>query len=148
MKVLFLKDVPGSGAKGDIKDVLDGYARHFLLPKKLAQIATPSLVAQWKTDREKTKKSMKKELKTYQETANKIDGAEIEIKEKSNIEGTLYAAVSREQIAHELKKRVGVTIRPSQIFLKDPLKFIGEHRVMIECGHGLEAEIMVVIVPY
>ena len=145
MKVLFLQDVKGSGRKGEILEVSDGYARNFLLPKNLVKIATKELTLQTRQAEEKEIKLMEQELKTNQKKASQIDGREIEIKAKASATGTLYSAIGSDTIANEIKKQLKSNVKSEQVLLSKPIKEIGEHKVKIKFGHGLEAEVQVTV---
>lgn len=145
MKVLFLQDVKGSGRKGEILEVSDGYARNFLLPKNLVKIATKELTIQVKQAEEKEMKLMEQELKVSQKLASRIDGQEIEIIAKASATGTLYSAIGVEKIVEEVKKQIKSIVKSEQVILNKPIKEIGEYKVKIKFGHGLEAELQVTI---
>lgn len=145
MKVLFLQDVRGTGRKGEILEVSDGYARNFLLPKNLAKIATKELTVQMKQAEEKEMKLMEQELKVNQKLASRIDGQEIEITAKASATGTLYSAIGAEKIVEEIKKQIKSTVKSEQVILNKPIKEIGEYKVKIKFGHGLEAELQVTV---
>lgn len=146
MKVIFLKDVKGSGKKGEIKEVADGYGRNFLLKNNLVKIADQSALLETKAQEEKLRKQMEKELSENQEAAGKIDGEEIEIKAKASSSGTLYSAIGAEKISEEIKKQLGVRLKSTQIIISNPLKEIGEKKVRVKFAHGLEAEVNIVVV--
>lgn len=143
MKVILLQNVPGTGQKGDIKDVTDGYARNFLIKKKLARQATSDAVEKIQAQEKKMAKMMEGELKESQQGTAKIDGTEIEILAKTSDSGTLYSAVGAAKIAQEVKKQLGSTIKPGQIELKKAIKECGEFEVKIKFPHGLEADLRV-----
>lgn len=143
MKVLFLDNVPGSGKKGDIKDVSDGYARNFLLKKKLAKVIDETGIKEIKEKTEKDKKKMAQELKESQKMAAKLDGENINIIGKANEKGILYAAIKPEEIVNVIKKEYKIEIAPEQIYMEKPIKELGEHIATVEFGHGLEAELTV-----
>ncbi len=145
MKVLFLQDVKGTGRKGEILEVSDGYARNFLLPKNLAKIATKELTIQIKQVEEKEMKLMEQELKVNQKLASRIDGQEIEIITKASATGTLYSAIGTEKIVEEIKKQLKSIVKSEQVILNKPIKEIGEYKVKIKFGHGLEAEVQVTV---
>lgn len=145
MKVVLLKDIPGTGKKGEIKEVANGYARNFLFKQNLAKMATSDVLAQLKQEEERMKKQMEKDLKENQEMATKLDGAEIEIKAKTSEAGTLYSSISAQKIIQEIKKMFGLNIMLEQVVIKEPIKEIGEKRVIIKFGHGLEAEVRLII---
>lgn len=143
MKVLLLQDIKGTGRKGDILEVSDGYARNFLLPKNLARIATKELISQTRQAEEKEIKLMEQELKVNQKLVSQVDGREIEIKTKASDNGKLYSAIGQDILVNEIKKQLKSNVKLEQILLSKPIKEIGEHKVRIKFGHGLEAEIQV-----
>lgn len=145
MKVILRQDIPGTGKRGDIKDVADGYARNFLLKKGLADLATREAMATWQGQQEKTKKKMEMELRQFQKTAGALDGSFIHIADKANIEGRLYAAINAKQIAQEIKHQLKIDVLPSQIKIPSPIKEVGEYMVTVEFGHGLEAEVTITV---
>ncbi len=145
MKVFLQKDVPGTGKKGEIKTVADGYARNFLLKNKLAIPADDRTVEQLHVQAEKKKKMSMQELKASQRLASQLDGGSIEIRKKMNDTGTLYAGVSEQEIAAAIKKQLNITIDASVVVIHEPLKDMGDHTVTLSLGHGLEAEITVTI---
>jgi len=145
MKVILLKDLPGTGKKGEVKEVASGYASNFLFPRNLAKPATGPAVADLKAQEQKKVKQMEEELKDCQKVAGLIDGGEIEVFEKTNDQGTLYSAVNNQKVAQEVKKQLGGTIKPEQVIFKKPIKELGEHEVLIKFSHGLEAEVRVVV---
>ena len=145
MQVVFLADVPGSGKKGQIKEVADGYARNFLLKKKLAAAATGSAIKQLVVDEAKVKQLAEAELRRAEALASKLDGQEIGILEKATADGTLYAAVSRAKIVEAIKKTLRAIVEEKMLIIKTPIKSTGEFRVVVDCGHGLEAEIILIV---
>ncbi|KKW41736.1 MAG: 50S ribosomal protein L9 [Candidatus Magasanikbacteria bacterium GW2011_GWA2_56_11] len=145
MKVLLLKDVPGTGKKGEVKEVADGFARNFLLSRKLATAATDQAVAHVQAEEDRRRRGMETELRHLQRDAARLDGVEIDLVEKVNHEGTLYAALSGAKIAQAIKREAGIQVSPRQIASSEPIKSLGEHRVTIRFGHGLEAEITVIV---
>ena len=145
MQVIFLQNVSGSGQKGDIKEVSDGYARNFLLKQKLAKIIDETDIKNIKEQEEKNKIKMARELKDSQKVVVKLDGEDINVAGKVNEKGILYAAIKPEEIALAIKKEHKIEVLPEQIVITSPIKELGEHRVTIEFKQGLEAELMVVV---
>lgn len=145
MKVVLLKKVPGLGNSDEIKDVAEGYARNFLFPKHLAVQASDKAVAEIDARHRRLAKEVEQDLKNAQHLAERVDGAEVELKEKANEAGVLYAAVTVAKIAAQLRM-MGFAVSPEHIVLKKPLKEVGTASVKLRFGHGLEAEISVHIV--
>lgn len=143
MKVILLQDVKGTGKRGDIKDVADGYARNFLLPNELAKPAKKNVVQKIKAETRKKIKKAEASLQDAQRIASTLDGQEIEIDAKGSAEGTLYAAVGPRKLVSEIKKQTGVIVKQKDIFIHEPIKEFGDHTVQIETNFGLEAELTV-----
>ena len=145
MKVILIQDVPGTGKKGEVKDVADGYARNFLLRQNLARAATANVLEEMRAKLERERKKSEHELKEHQKTASQIDGAEIEVREKVNESGKLYAAISAQSVVDAVKKQLKITIEPRQVRFHSPIKEIGAHDVQIVFGHGLEADLKLTV---
>lgn len=143
MKVILIKDVQGTGKRGEVKNVADGYARNFLLLRGLAKPATKEALEDRQAIELREKKKAEEELKLNQELASRLDGAEIELSGKVSTAGTLYAGITGGMIASGIKKQLGATVNPKQVRLPSPIKDTGEHHVIIELGHGLEADVQV-----
>lgn len=145
MKVILLADVKGAGEKGEIKDVADGYARNFLFKQKLAELATPQTLTNTKAEEDRKRRQMECELREFQRDAARLDGADVEFGEKVSSEGTLYAAVGPIKIAQAIRKQISINVKSDQIMIPRPIKEVGDHKVIVRFGHGLEAEINVVV---
>jgi large subunit ribosomal protein L9 len=145
MKVILLQKVAGLGEPEEIKEVADGYARNFLFPHHLAVQALPGAVKGVKIRQEKHERDEEKELKAEESLAEELDGLEVLIKQKVNEHGVLYAAVGPVHIAESLKD-LGFTIDKKQIGF-EPTKETGDYKVKIKLKHGLEADILVLIIP-
>ncbi|MCK9352273.1 MAG: 50S ribosomal protein L9 [Candidatus Paceibacterota bacterium] len=134
MKVVFLKDVPKMGKKYDVKEVADGYAQNFLLPKKLAEVAdknTEKRIEKMKKSEVEMKKVdealLHKNLKELGETV-------ITIKGKANERGHLFAAIHKEELSLKLKEMAGLDIPPEYINMEKPVKEVGEHEIHVAIG--------------
>lgn len=147
MRVILLADVKGTGKKGDIKDVSDGYGRNFLLEKGVARLATNQSIRELEAQEERKMKEMEAELKTNQKYAGRLDGGEVEIHAKGNEQGTLYAAVNTDMFAQEIKKKFNIKIEATQVKFSKPVKEHGDYTVRVIFSHGLEAEMTLVVSP-
>lgn len=145
MKVILLKDIDNLGKEGDIKEVADGYARNFLLPKKLVKVATKKTLLELERKKELAAKKAEEELKAIQEIVSQVDRREIEIPMKLKEEGEIYGSITPYKISQALKKK-GFNIKKTQISLKEPIKKLGEYSVIVNFNHGLEADVKVIIV--
>ena len=144
MKVIFLKDVP-KGKKGEIKDVADGYARNFLLPKGLALLATPSAM---KTAKALSEERADREAHQHDElskVAQDLEGKELYFKAKAGAKGRLHGAITSANIADQVSKLAGFEIDKKKVELEEPLHNLGSYDVVINLGSGSEAKIKVII---
>ena len=128
MKVILLREVKNVGKPGDIKNVNDGFARNFLLPGKLALVATDQevVLAQKRTSQHEKKQKMKKENLAV--SAKKLAGFKLVMKCKATPDGTLYSGVHPKHVAQALSKQ-GMQIDDDMIVLEQPIKALGEHDV-------------------
>ena len=145
MKVIFLKSVPGTANKGQIKEVPDGFARHFLLPQKIAKPADEYGLIE--IDKAKTKKLKiaSKAVNSAKSSAERINGIFLPLRAKVSSGGTLFAAIDPKQVVEELKKQYKIEIKPEQISLLKPIKNVGQHRIKINFLSDISAEITVVV---
>ncbi len=144
MKVILLKDIEGLGLKGEVKTVADGYARNFLIPQKMAKLATKQALEDLEKEKELMAQKAEEELRKTEETVSQIDGLEFEIAESTDENGKLYGAVNEAKIIKILKDR-GVDVKKSQIKIPQPIKMVGEYPITIVFDHGLEAEIKIIV---
>jgi len=131
MKVIFLEDVKGRGKKGEIKEVAEGYARNFLLPKGLVIEANKGNVKQLEVQKDSEQKKLAKELAEAKELADKINQATVTIRTKAGEAGRLFGAVTTKHIADELKKQK-LDIDKRKINLSDPIRTLGTTKVEIK----------------
>ena len=143
MKVILLQDVKNIGDRGEIKNVSDGYFRNFLLPKKLAEVATEKAISDIKKQDVENAIKEEKDLLRTEKIAEKLDGQEFIIKAKTNEQGKLYAAISKQDIAELLNKKM-FKIKKEQINIV-PIKETGEYDAVITLNHGLEARIKIIV---
>ncbi|MAF25186.1 50S ribosomal protein L9 [bacterium] len=144
VKVILLKEVPGLGRTGDVKEVPLGFAHNHLLPKGVVEIATPEMEVQIAARLEKDAKEAEAGLESAESAANKLDGQSFDMKAGGSNEGKLYASVTPAAISKVLKKN-GFEISAQKIVIKSgqPIKESGEHEVTINLEHGLEANIII-----
>ncbi|HEY4495296.1 MAG TPA: 50S ribosomal protein L9 [Candidatus Paceibacterota bacterium] len=143
MKVVLLKDIPGLGKIGDIKNVSDGYGRNFLLRKKLADILNPSTEKRLKSEREKQEK-IAAELKESSELLKKkIENLNLVFEVKVGESGRAYGSVTPLKILSELKKQ-GINLGKEQIPSK-PIKTLGNSKITIKLHPDIEANLNIVI---
>lgn len=145
MKVILLHDVPKVGRKYDIKDVPSGYARNFLILKKLAEVATPAREHELKTLHNKEEEARKTQDEAIASVLRKVDGKKVTIHGKASEAGHLFARVKAEDIAGAVEKELGVAVDSRAIILAHPIKEVGEHTVTVEAGNK-KAKILLSVV--
>lgn len=144
MKVILLKDVKNLGKKFEIKEVKNGYARNYLIPKGLAKPATEEVLKWVEMQKEIEQKKAEEELKKTQELASSVDGLEITIPVKVNEKGQPFETITSSKISEKLEE-LGFKIKKQQIELAKPIKELGEFPIKIHFEHNLEAEIKVIV---
>lgn len=133
MKVILLKDVRGVGKRFEEKNVSDGYATNFLLPKKIAVPATGASANQIKQLKESEEHHKEAESRKLEAEVAKLSGIEIRTNCKANAKNHLFAALTREKISEILKEN-GIHISSGHIMLEEPIKEIGTFSVPISVG--------------
>lgn len=132
MKIILLEEVKGLGRKYDIKKAKDGHALNFLIPQGLAIHATDKNIREIdikkKTDLEHRKIQENLLIMNLKE----LDGIKIEMSEKANEKGHLFAGIHKEQIIPEIKKQTRIDMLPEFIILEKPIKEIGEHEITVK----------------
>jgi len=144
MRIILLKDVENVGKKFELKDVKDGYARNFLIPKGLAKLATKQALEWIEKQKEIEKQKVEEELKEIQKIASSIDEFEVIISVKVGEEQQLFEKINTQKISDKLKES-GFEIKKEQIDLEEPIGELGEFPVKIKFEHNLESEIRVII---
>lgn len=139
MKVILLENVKNIGRAGEVKEVSDGYARNFLFPKKLAQMATSYAIQEVEAKNKKIEEELKNKEKEFRELAEKISGQKIVFKSKGK-NGKLFGSISAKEIAQKMIQE-GFNVNEENIILKGHIKEIGEHEVKIKLGQNIEAKI-------
>ena len=145
MKIVFLKDVSAKDKKGDIREVADGYARNFLLPKGLALPATPAAIKAAETQTEQRAQRQAREQEELNELARRLEGRELRFKARAGAKGRLHGAVTSADIAAELSRHMDYNVDKKRVELDEPLHHLGSYEVAISLSKGSEAKITVVI---
>jgi len=141
MRVILLQDIKSLGNAGDIKEVANGYARNFLLPKKLAEMATKEAVEKVTKKRQKTEELKNKETEELKNLAKKLEGKKIVIKAREK-GGKLFGSVGKKEIAEKL----GNEISEDMIELKENIKETSKKNVNINFGDNIKTEIIVNVI--
>lgn len=146
MKVIFNTDVRGQGKKGEMKEVSDGYARNFLLPRKLAVEATADNLNAY-TLREKAKaKQLAADKALAQENAKKLEGVVVTIRAKAGSGGRLFGAVTSKEISDALREQHSIDIEKNKIVQAEPIKTFGSFTVKAKLGFEISGSINVLVI--
>lgn len=145
MKVILQKDIPSLGDAGDIKEVAEGFARNYLLPKKLVIVANESSKKAIDHQMKLIKIKKDKRKKTSEQLAASMSDVEITISAKVGEEGKLFGSITSMDIAKELKDK-GFDIDKRKILLDAPIKSEGEFKIGIKLEEGLTATVKVNVV--
>ncbi|MCS6802205.1 MAG: 50S ribosomal protein L9 [Chloroflexota bacterium] len=146
MKVLFLKEVENVAQPGEVKDVADGFARNYLLPKGLAVAASSAMLKQHAAAIEQEKKRAAKESEELRALAARLSETTVTIPARAGVEGRLYGSITAADIAEALHRQHGVTVDRRLIELDEPIRRLGEHQVTIRLRRDLLPTLKVVIV--
>ncbi|MBK9293719.1 MAG: 50S ribosomal protein L9 [Oligoflexia bacterium] len=142
MKVILSQDVPTLGKVGDLVKVSDGYARNFLLPRKLAMIATAGKEKEAKHIKAVADAKKKKAVAAAQKTAEKLTNLTVKIKAQAGENDKLFGSVTSADIAVELTK-AGYSVEKRDIQIEEPIRELGQHKVKVKIASGVEAVIKV-----
>ena len=145
MKVILQQDVRGQGKKGQLVEVSDGYARNFLLPKKLAVTATAENVNTMK-QQEKARKAQEAAEKAEAEAAaKKLEGLMVKISAKAGEGGRLFGAVTGKEISDALSAQHGLNIPKTKLVLDEPIKSCGSYQIKAKLGYEISGTVNVLV---
>lgn len=145
MKVILLQDVKGQGKKGQLIDVSDGYARNFLLPKKLAQEATADNVNTMKMNDKAAQEKRQKEREAALALSKVLKDMTLVVLAKGGGAGRLFGSVTNAEISDALQKQHKISLDKRKIVLKEPIKNTGTYTVTCKLGYEVNAELTVEI---
>ena len=144
MKVILLQDVKGKGKKGQMIEVSDGYARNFMLPKKMAIEATPDAINTKNMNDKATAERIAKEKAAALELSTKLRGMTLVVTAKGGGQGRLFGAVTNAEIAAALEKQ-GIKLDKRKIVLNENIKNVGTYTVTCKLGYEINAPLTVKI---
>lgn len=146
MKVIFIEDVKGKAKKGEMKDVSDGYARNFLIPRGLAYEATADTINTLKLKDKAQKAQMEREKAEAIEISKKLGGIQVLIKAKAGNGGKLFGAVTSQEVVNALKEQHGIDIEKNKVVQTDPIKAFGNYTVKAKLGYEISGDINILVV--
>ncbi|UCG54485.1 MAG: 50S ribosomal protein L9 [Dehalococcoidia bacterium] len=145
MKVIFLENVSGIANVGEIKEVANGYARNYLIPKKLAVFFNPDITSKLEAQLQvKANKQNQKEVELL-EIARQLEGKAISLQAKVGAKERLYGSITSADIATELERTIGINIDKRKIELNEPIRELGSFDIAIRLGKDIIPKVKVII---
>jgi len=145
MKVILLQDVKGKGKKGQMLEVSDGYARNFMLPRKLAIEATADAVNTMRMNDKAAAEKAARERAEAMEISKKLRAMTLTVTAKGGGAGRLFGSVTNQEIAEALEKNSGIKLDKRKIVISDPIKSVGTYTVNCKLGYEITAPLTVKI---
>ncbi len=146
MKIILLQDVDGLGKAGDLKEVANGYARNYLLPRKMAAGATAGLVANRSQRIAAEQRKLEKQADLNRQLAERLGQVSLTFRAKVGTQGRLYGSITSQDIAGALRDAESVTVDRRVIDLPDPIRSLGSFKVPVKIGPKLEPKITVNVI--
>ena len=146
MKIILLQDVEGLGKAGDLKDVANGYARNYLLPRHLAAGATPGLIANRSQRVAAEKRKLEKQAEQHLHLAERLGQITLTFKAKVGGHGRLYGSITSQDIATALRDAENITVDRRTIELSEPIRTLGTFSVPVKIASQVEPKVTVNIV--
>jgi len=135
MEVILLADLQDIGQRGEVKNVSPGFARNYLIPRKLATLATPDLREKIQKEKERKAKEVQKRKIETEELLSSLKGLKVSFREKASEEGTLFSGITKEKIAQKVREVIGQAVSENNIILEKPIKQKGEHSVILRINN-------------
>ena len=145
MKVILLQDVRGKGKKGQMMEVSDGYARNYMLPRKMAIEATADAVNTMRMNDKATQERIAREKAEAMETAKKLREMTVTVTAKGGGNGRLFGSITNQEIADALKAKTGIALDKRKIVISDAIKNVGTYTVTCKLGYEITAPLTVKI---
>ena len=145
MKVILLQDVKGMGKKGDLANVSDGYARNYLLPRKLVMEANAQAMTEYNSREASKKHHEEMERQAAQETADKLNGKTAKVTAKAGTSGRLFGSVTAKEVAEAIIAQFGVQIDRKKVSLAMDIKAFGSYEVEVRLYPGIAAKMFVMV---
>jgi large subunit ribosomal protein L9 len=145
MKVLILSDHPQLGRGGQVVEVADGYAKNYLIPRKLVIAATEQNLRMWRTRLGKMEKERARLKSKMEELAQKLGTVSLILRHKTGEGGKLFGAVTSADVAEALKSQAAIEIDRKKIILEEPIKFLGTFQVPVKLEMEVKAQINLII---
>lgn len=147
MRVVLRSEVRGLGRPGEVKDVADGYAQNFLLPKGLAVEANAAELKRLAQERAGAEKKKERALDEAKQLAERLGRTTLTFSLKAGKDGRTFGSVTSKDITESLKRDAGIDLERTKIHLEDPLRSLGAHKVEVRLATGVRASLTVAIEP-
>lgn len=144
-QAILLQPVETLGERGDVVDVSDGYLRNFLVPRKLAQPATPASIADAQRRAEAQERAEAEQVEKAEETAALLRKTVLTISHQAGDDGRLFGSVTAQEIVDAVKAARGVKLDKRRVHLAEPIKSTGTHMVSVEVADGVTAEVKTIV---
>ena len=145
MKVILQQDVKGQGKKGQMIDAAEGYARNFLLPRKLAILATPDAINTMNLKEKARRAEEAANRAAAVETAGKLKDITVKVKAKGGAGGKLFGAVTAKEISEALMAQFSLDVGKQKIVLEEPIKSFGAYELKVKLGYEVSGKLSVVV---
>jgi large subunit ribosomal protein L9 len=142
-----LKDTETLGERGDVIDVSPGYLRNFLVPRKIAQPATPAAIAESQRRRDAAERAATEAAAKAEETAALLGKTVLTISHQAGDDGRLFGSVTSQEIVDAIRQARGVRLDKRRVALEEPIKTTGTHMVTVEVADGVTADIKTIVTP-
>ena len=145
MKVILLQDVKGKGKKGQMIEISDGYARNYMLPRKLATEATPDAVNTMRMNDKANQERIAREKAEAMETAGKLREMTVTVAAKGGGAGRLFGSVTNTEVADALAKQADIKLDKRKIVLDEPIKAFGSYEIRAKLGYEVSGKFTVTV---
>ena len=146
MKVIFQQDVKGQGKKGELKEVSEGYARNYLIPRKLAAEATKDNLNAFAL-KEKAKRAQElRDRQNAEESAARLKDVVVTIRARAGSNGKLFGSVTSQEIADALQEQHGITVEKNRLVQAEPIKAFGNYEVKCKFGFGIDGTVNLLVI--
>jgi large subunit ribosomal protein L9 len=147
MQVILTQDVEKIGQRGDIVDVSRGYVRNFLVPRDLAEVATPGRLEEVRREMAEAEERARRMSERAGEIAETLNKSVITIEARTGEDERLFGSVTAANIVSAIEKARGIRIDRRRVRLEEPIKSLGTHQVPIQVHGDVEASVKVIVVP-
>ena len=145
MKIIFIKDTPGQGRKGDIKEVSDGYAKNFLIAKGFAVVVTSAIQAKVNKEKREADTKRHKELTYYKNLQTDLERRTFTVSVKVGDKGQIFSGIHDKEIVEAINNKLNSNFDRHQVELSKPIKELGEHKVKIKLAPGIVANAKILV---